>query len=419
MDLTVDEYIEGLLSKEAYDIPSDSVKVDDLKTTLPKWFDEELYNRGRDFYRRYSYGFTNTFFIGLVAIFAVPSVVEVLLNTQRSTTKYTAYKRYLMTTLRTTSLFKHELKPGSPSWRSFGAIRKRHLMAVQGASIKNKKMISQRDLALTQFALFGFVLLKPDKFGIRQQREGDWDAYHHVWKVFGHMVGIKDRFNLCRNDITETRQACKQILDRVYTPLLENVPEYFEHLSHMMIEGLWAVNSNMEHGSLVYATKNLANVPGYILTEAERITLQTRIKEQLNGRHEDTGVDSMALVPKPGFECQRTPRLLYLKNYDSLDNAPEYRKLTTAAKYKMAIFSIMITFYGTTIGRFLLNWYLCFSLKMSEYFPYVAFFLYGIKNAYVDVNKESPTDDSLPKPNAYYYQPQPPEPWYKRILAFW
>ncbi|XP_068623708.1 uncharacterized protein [Battus philenor] len=419
MDLTVDEYIEGLFSKESYDTPSDSVKVEDLKITLPKWFDEELYNKGRDFYRRFSFGISISFSSALLAVFAVPTILEVMVNSRRSTSKYTAYKRYLSTILHGVSWFKHELKPGSPSWKSLQTARKRHLVTGRGVRLMNKGSISQRDLALTQFSLIGFVVLKPDKFGIRQQREDDWDAYNHIWKVIGYMIGLEDRFNLCRNNMAETRLVCQQILDRVYTPCLENVPEYYEHMSRVMIEGLWAVSSGMEYGSLMYMVKNLANVPGYILTEAERISLQTRIKEQLNGRHEDIGIDSMTLLQKPAIECQRTPRLLYLKDYDSLDNAPEYKKLSTAAKYKMAIFSLMFAFYDTTIGRLFLNWYYTLSLQISEYFPYVAFFLYGIKNSYVDINKESPVDDAIPKPNAYYYQPQPPEPWYEQILAFW
>lgn len=87
----------------------------------------------------------------------------------------------------------------------------------------------------------------------------------------------------------ETRQVCQLILDRVYTPCLENVPEYFEHMARVMMDGMWAVNGATEAGSLMYVTKNLANVPGYILSESERITLQAAIKEKLAGKHEDIG----------------------------------------------------------------------------------------------------------------------------------
>ncbi|KPJ15980.1 hypothetical protein RR48_10026 [Papilio machaon] len=158
---------------------------------------------------------------------------------------------------------------------------------------------------------------------------------------------LYNKYNMCRKNVEETREVCRLILERVYTPCLENVPEYFEHMARVMMDGMWAVNGGMEAGSLMYVTKNLNDVPGYVLTEAERIVLQTKLKEKLAGKHEDT--------------------VLYL----------------------------------------------------SEYFPYVAFFLYGIKNSYVKIFKDSPLGDIQPKTNMEYNAPQPPEPWYRAILAFW
>lgn len=133
------------------------------------------------------------------------------------------------------------------------------------------------------------------------------------------------------------------------------------------------------------------------------------------------GVDASTLIAKSSLQCvtKREQRLLYLRDYDCLDTAPEYKKLSYASKYKITLSSMMTAFYKTYLGRVLLNWYYIVALYMSEYFPYVAFFLYGIKNSYVDIFKDSPLGDSPPKTNAEYYKPQPPEPWYRAILAFW
>ena len=41
----MDEYIEGLFSKEAFEQPSDTKKPDDLEMRIPEWFDEDKFNK--------------------------------------------------------------------------------------------------------------------------------------------------------------------------------------------------------------------------------------------------------------------------------------------------------------------------------------------------------------------------------------
>ncbi|CAK1590419.1 unnamed protein product [Parnassius mnemosyne] len=388
---------------------------------LPEWFDEKLFNRGRKFYWQYCFGLAGVLSPGIIAVFAVPTILEVLVGSRRSSSKYTAFKRYMSTSLHHSSWFRYELKPGTLSWKSLYTVRSRHLTAGRAARLKKQGTISQRDLALTQFGFIGFVVLKPDNFGVRQLEDGDWDAYNYFWRVIGYMIGLEDRYNLCRRNMDETRKVCQIILDHVFTPCLENVPEYFEHMSRVMIDGMWAVNPAMETGSLLYSTKNLANVPGYVWTESERVALQARLRKQLNGKHDNIGVESTSLILKSSVEGlpERPPRLLFVKDYDTIESAPEYKKLSLASKYKLSLTSLMIAFYTTSIGRWLLNFYYIMILYMIQYFPYVAFFIYGIKDSYTNIFTEDPVDDTPPKPNSEYYKPQPPEPWYKALLSFW
>ena len=57
--------------------------------------------------------FTASMVAGLVAVLAIPSILNILVGTRRSNSEYTAYKRYYSTYLHVTSWFEHELKPGS------------------------------------------------------------------------------------------------------------------------------------------------------------------------------------------------------------------------------------------------------------------------------------------------------------------
>ncbi|XP_013144485.1 PREDICTED: uncharacterized protein LOC106107982 [Papilio polytes] len=113
MDLTVDQVMEGLLSKESYEKPSDTVSHEKLEIELPKWYDEKLFKKGQRFYWRFSFGFSYSMLPGLVALFAIPTILEVLAGSRRSSTTYTAYKRYVATFLHFQSWLTHDLKPGS------------------------------------------------------------------------------------------------------------------------------------------------------------------------------------------------------------------------------------------------------------------------------------------------------------------
>lgn len=120
-------------------------------------------------------------------------------------------------------------------------------------------------------------------------------AYHVTILIYTFIIikvskcFIHYRYNLCRNNYEETRQVCQLILERVYTPCLDNVPEYFEHIARVMMDGMWLVNPIMEAGSLLYLTRHLGEVPGYILTESDRIAIQARLREQLKGKNQYLG----------------------------------------------------------------------------------------------------------------------------------
>ncbi|XP_072934534.1 uncharacterized protein [Epargyreus clarus] len=422
MELGVEEFIEGLLTKTALETPSDTTKPEDAGMRLPEWFDEKQFNRGRKFYWHNCYSFSTSMLLGLVAVFAIPSILRVLVGSRRSTSVYTAYKRYLSTLLHTVSWFENELKPGSISWRSLMAVRSRHFRAGAAAQLKGQGIVSQRDMALTQFGFIGFSVLKPDQFGIRQLSEGDWEAYNHFWRVIGHAIGLEDRYNICRKNIDETREVCQILLDRVYTPCLDNVPEYFEHMARSMLDGQWAINPTIHVEGILYWTKYLANVPGYFFTESERIDLQKRIKQQLKGKSSDIGVDSSTLISKCAIEGLPTgsPKLLYLRDYDTIESSPAYKRLEKAGKNKLSFYSIYAIVYSTWLGRWYFNLNFKFSLLLMKYLPYLAFFRHGVIASYVNIFTEDPVDDTEPKPNAEYYKTKQPMPWYKELLSlFW
>ncbi|CAH2051900.1 unnamed protein product, partial [Iphiclides podalirius] len=412
MDISAEEFVNRILTKEASEQPSDTKRPEDIEMELPEWFSEKKYNQGRRFYWDNCFAITSSMLLGLVAVFAVPSILRVLISSRRSSTVYTAYRRYLSTVLHTVSWFENDLKPGSSSWRSLYTVRARHVRAGLAAKAKGVGTVSQRDLALTQFGFLGFAVLKPDKFGITQMQPGDWDAYVHFWRTIGHMIGLEDSFE-------ETRRVCRVLLDRVFAPCLNSVPEYFEHMAHVMLDGMWCVNPTVNCDALLYWTRHLAEVPGYVYTEAERGLFQRTLRERMRGQPEDVGFDSAALIQKAALEglSGQPKRLLYLRDYDTIETVPEYKRLSFAAKYKLSLNNFLVGFYTTYIGRLYLNLNFLFSIILMKYFPYLAFFRFGIKASFVNIFTEDPIDNTEPKPNSEYYKPLPPSTWYSDLAS--
>ncbi|XP_050677600.1 uncharacterized protein LOC126974196 isoform X2 [Leptidea sinapis] len=405
MDISVEEVLDGLLSPEAYDTPSDDVKVEDLEMSLPQWFDEKKFNQGRRFFWDFCFAFAGSTMMGFIAVLSIPSIIQVLVQTQRSNSEYTSYKRYLSTHLHMLSWYSYELKPGSKSWRSLETVRKRHLRAGTTARLKNQGTVSQRDLSLTIFGFMGFAMLKPDEFQITQLKEGDLDAFVHFWGVIGSMLGIKDRYNICRKTYEETHQICQVILDKVYTPCLTNVPEYFEHSARAMTLGASAYFSNIEANFVIYKTKHLANVPGYIYTEVDRLVLLRKLKRLQGGRSDDLGVDANELVQKCGLiSKQNNSYRLFMKDFATVENSPAYKQLPLISKFHLAFIQMALAFYSTFIGRALINCYYKVLLFLAEYLPTIAMWRYGLSNAFVNIFKETPKDDTPLKLNSDFYK---------------
>ncbi|CAH2051904.1 unnamed protein product, partial [Iphiclides podalirius] len=371
--------------------------------------------RARRFYWHNCYGLTLAMLLGLVNVLAVPSILRILVGARRSNDVYPAFKRYLSTFLHAVSWFESDMHRGSQSWESILNVRRRHIVMTQAAKLKGQGMISQRDLALTHFGFIGLAVLKHDKFGIQTLEEDDWEAYNQFWRVIGFMIGIEDRYNICRDAIAETRQVCRLILQRVYTPCLADTPEYFEYMARIMLEGVSSANPTVNTPSLLYWSKYLAEVPGYVYTEDERVAFQRMLKEKLDGRSDDVGVDSASLISEPAVEgLPGNQHLLYIRDYDSFKTIPHYKELSLSSRCKLAFNSMFTSFYGTRFGRWLLNSTFLTTVKLMRNYPKVTFFVFNLK---VTTNFlfDFPIDNNGLKPNSAFKKSARP-PWYRQII---
>lgn len=133
----------------------------------------------------------NACFIGLLSVLSIPSILKILIFTNKSSSNYTAYKRYMETIFHTLAWVRSELKPGSTSWQSLEAVRKLHFSASVAGENSGVGIVTQKDMAITQYGFLGFIVMSGDKFGIFGSKE-DFAAIIHFWRVLGYLLGIKD-----------------------------------------------------------------------------------------------------------------------------------------------------------------------------------------------------------------------------------
>jgi hypothetical protein len=142
-------------------------------------------------FRRNIYAMMFSMYMGLVAILAIPSILDILIHTDKSSTATTAYRRYMQTINHTLTWFREELIPGSKSWKSLETVRKFHFSASRSSKNASIGIISQKDMAITQYGFMGFAVVSQKQCGVQASKKQIED-FCHFWRVLGHVIGIKD-----------------------------------------------------------------------------------------------------------------------------------------------------------------------------------------------------------------------------------
>lgn len=241
------------------------------------------------------------------------------------------------------------------SWKSLEAVRKGHLMASKYASKNKSGFISQRDMVLTQFGFMGFIVLKPHKLGIQLSNK-DFEAFVHFWRVIGHLIGIQDRFNVCTDSYRETRIRLKRMLSDIYRPYLEETGDDFMIMSKALIEGLWCFNPMLDTDASIYLTKWISGCKNYVYYESDPKAADIDLD------------DSRKIIQSYGWY---TRWIIYLE----------------------------ITAHTYLVNFFPFRWYFNNQVWISQHiiywFPFLAFYKFGIKQSYVRILKGVKWSDDI------------------------
>ncbi|XP_018044504.1 PREDICTED: uncharacterized protein LOC108684604 isoform X2 [Atta colombica] len=306
----------------------------------PLWLDMEKFQRGQKFVLDYFVSISFANIISLFQIFAFTGALKPLIFSQKSHTPYLAFKRYLSTICYIKSWMTEDpWTVGTRAYNDIQTVRRMHRAIrlklcekdteeIEMASkipnpwCPNREIISedlsscpyptiengcinvlikltglnQADMAATQFAFIGMILLYPQEFGIYVSDE-DMAAFCHTWRGLGYLLGIEDQYNFCRGSLKEIKQRSRDFIE-VWTKsyLRQALPEW-EHMLRCVIEDMPRMRS-----TLTYYERFKLIISQYFMSYIIRIRF---IREFLTKKFYEKMDEAIKYRPKKHMEFKK------------------------------------------------------------------------------------------------------------------
>lgn len=123
-------------------------------------------------------------------------------------------------------------------------------------------------MALTQFVFMGWQLLRPEQFGIVGSRE-QFDAFNHLWRVLGYMLGIEDRFNCCCETLEDTLGRLEAMRVDMMLPGLKVPCVEFDSYVKTAADAIWHSDPTTHYGKcLVKSLFRLTQVNIFLFSQS-------------------------------------------------------------------------------------------------------------------------------------------------------
>jgi len=288
-DSVFPEYLKVLL--DGMNVGGDSGCPLDSK---PEWFDLDKFRRGQRVATKFLFGLLLAETLSLLMLLSFPPTLLSLTFTGKSDTPYKSFKRYLSTVVRVRSWYLDDIwQPGTEGHKNIRVVRAMHekvrhelhntkfdevykkgtlsrscTFGCKGAAIwsplhemiredfqgscpyprpnqrpflnyqRNTVFLNQMEMAITQFGFVGLFILFPKKFGAHGVSDEDMNAFVHLWRCLGYILGTEDRYNLCGGDLETVRQRIRDIINFWVKPNLREVSRDWEHMTRCIIEGI-------------------------------------------------------------------------------------------------------------------------------------------------------------------------------------
>ncbi|XP_066262313.1 uncharacterized protein [Euwallacea similis] len=250
-----DQFVHMLLTEGAEATCDDSTETFKEHDNVPSFYNEELFKSGQSFYHANNFAIFGGKIFGLMSVLFIPTILRILVHTKKSGSEFAAYRRYVATIFHMTVWYESDFKPGSRLWRSITEVKNLHNSASKSGCKAGLKRISQKDMALTQFGFMGYQLNRNQFLGMQNVSDEDWKGFIHLWRVVGHLLGIEERFNVCRESVEETKAICEKLIHKVFIPEINQMNKESLLMIKLLINGLWAIQPMLNFNIFIYILK--------------------------------------------------------------------------------------------------------------------------------------------------------------------
>lgn len=145
--------------------------------------------------------------------------LKTLKSTGESDSKYNLFHRYLATVRHVQKWYEGDVwDVKDPAHKSLASVRSMHARVANKMAQLNDGVVyvSQWEMAVTQWAFVGPMVLFRSKVGLHSCTEEQYESLIHFWRVIGYLLGMEDQYNLCTGDYEQVLAACKYMMDKEY-----------------------------------------------------------------------------------------------------------------------------------------------------------------------------------------------------------
>lgn len=201
-------------------------------TVLPDWVDIHLLKRAKKMMKKHFAAIMFGHYYGMFVITFFKSIRQTLTLTGKSSTVSRSFRRILGTATDLAEWYDGEIwnPSNDPGYKSIIKVRKIHKFVANQLNTlhgrvdgKDPLFISQYDMMLTQFALMGFLVLIPEKFGVCNDE--DSVAILHFWRFVGYLLGMEEEYNLLSRPYPEVVSLCEDIAQFELKPAFEGMDD--------------------------------------------------------------------------------------------------------------------------------------------------------------------------------------------------
>ncbi|GJQ82409.1 hypothetical protein Trydic_g11824 [Trypoxylus dichotomus] len=225
------------LDTEGRNVPYDREKPE--KGQLPLYYDEVKFKKAQLVFEKYKSCFLLVKLTGLLALLLNAVALKIIMLTKKSGTPETAFVRYRDTFRHVLIWYSSDFTVGSKLWKSIDKVKSMHHSAnLEATTVPNVLLITQRELAATVWGFIGFAIARPEYFGLKDLADSELEAVVHFWRVICYLLGVDNRFNLCRESLAQTKAIFHEVTNHYFKRFMLLRQPNSEHMQLVALEGI-------------------------------------------------------------------------------------------------------------------------------------------------------------------------------------